>query len=100
MTSCRAGSCGSSTSRSCRRRACSTKACAAAHWRPPLSSPVSDAVARDDVVTNPNCRSCGAELQVFLELGELPLPDALVSADALDGPEARYQLDVGFCPGC
>jgi hypothetical protein len=65
-----------------------------------LSSPVTDAVARDDVVTNPNCRSCGTELQVFLELGQLPLPDALVSADALDGPEAKYQLDVGLCPQC
>jgi SAM-dependent methyltransferase len=65
-----------------------------------LSSPASAVAARGDAVTNPNCRSCGTQLEVFLELGELPLPDALLSADDLDGPEASYQLDVGFCPEC
>lgn len=47
------------------------------------------------------CRSCrSAPLQRFLSLGKLPLPDALVRADQLDGPEARFPLDVAFCPAC
>jgi hypothetical protein len=36
----------------------------------------------------------------FLGLGELPLPDALVAEADLDRPEARYPLDVAFCPRC
>jgi SAM-dependent methyltransferase len=47
------------------------------------------------------CRSCGdAGLDVFLSLGEMPLPDALVSREQLDGPEPRFPLDVAFCPAC
>jgi hypothetical protein len=47
------------------------------------------------------CRSCGAPgLSVFLSLGEMPLPDALLRADQLDEPEPRFPLDVAFCPGC
>ena len=65
-----------------------------------MPSPAPDVVAHGDAVTNPNCRSCGTQLEVFLELGELPLPDALLSAADLDGPEAKFQLDVGFCPEC
>jgi SAM-dependent methyltransferase len=37
---------------------------------------------------------------VFLSLGELPLPDALLRADELDQDEPRYPLDVAFCSGC
>ncbi|RDI74847.1 C-methyltransferase C-terminal domain [Gaiella occulta] len=47
------------------------------------------------------CRSCGeADLEVFLELGDVPLPDALLREDQLSGPEPRYPLDVAFCPAC
>jgi SAM-dependent methyltransferase len=47
------------------------------------------------------CRSCGsAPLEVFLRLGELPLPDALLRESQLDGPEPRYPLDLAFCPSC
>lgn len=47
------------------------------------------------------CRSCKATgLQLFLQLGKLPLPDALLDEDQLDGPEPRYPLDVAFCPSC
>jgi SAM-dependent methyltransferase len=47
------------------------------------------------------CRSCGAqELEVFLDLGEMPLPDALLRPDQLDGPEPRFPLEVAFCPAC
>ena len=37
---------------------------------------------------------------MFLSLGEMPLPDALLRADELDGPEPRFPLDVGVCSGC
>jgi SAM-dependent methyltransferase len=47
------------------------------------------------------CRSCGARrLEVFLRLGDLPLPDALLREDELDAPEPRYPLDVAFCEDC
>ena len=47
------------------------------------------------------CRSCGAgDLRVFLELGQMPLPDALLRPDQLDGPEPFYPLSVAFCPSC
>jgi SAM-dependent methyltransferase len=47
------------------------------------------------------CRSCGsAPLELFLRLGELPLPDALLRASQLDEPEPRYPLDLAFCPAC
>jgi SAM-dependent methyltransferase len=66
-----------------------------------LSSPtLTDSVHRSGAITSTVCRSCGADLEVFLELGQLPLPDALVSEESLGGPEAKYQLDVGVCPGC
>jgi SAM-dependent methyltransferase len=68
-----------------------------------LSSPVAvtGAVASQPAAaTTTTCRSCDTPLEVFLELGELPLPDALLAAEDIGGPEARYRLDVGFCPGC
>jgi SAM-dependent methyltransferase len=47
------------------------------------------------------CRSCGAGgLEVFLTLGDMPLPDALRRGDELDRDEPRYPLDVAFCPSC
>ena len=47
------------------------------------------------------CRSCGSDrLEVFLALGNMPLPDALLSAEELQGPEPRFPLDVAFCPDC
>ena len=49
----------------------------------------------------PACRSCGADgLRVFLRLGQMPLPDALLRPDQVGGPEPRYPLDVAFCPSC
>lgn len=47
------------------------------------------------------CRSCGAPgLETILELGEMPLADALLDAGDLDRPEPRYPLTVACCPGC
>jgi hypothetical protein len=49
----------------------------------------------------PACRSCGESgLEVFLSLGNMPLPDNLVRPDDLGRPEPRYPLDVAFCPFC
>ena len=65
-----------------------------------MSSTVADAAVPAPAVRITGCRSCGTALEVFLSLGELPLPDALLDEADLGGPEARYPLDVGFCPGC
>jgi SAM-dependent methyltransferase len=47
------------------------------------------------------CRSCGSgALLGFLSLGPTPLTDAYVSPDRVGEPEARYPLDVAFCPNC
>lgn len=47
------------------------------------------------------CRSCGSDdLHVFLSLGKLPLPDALLREDQLSGPEGRFPLDVAHCRAC
>jgi hypothetical protein len=52
-------------------------------------------------VRRTTCRACGCpDLTVFLELGDMPLPDALLRADQLQAPEPRYPLDVAFCPRC
>ncbi|HEX4266507.1 MAG TPA: class I SAM-dependent methyltransferase [Steroidobacteraceae bacterium] len=56
-------------------------------------------------MTAPNgmslCRSCGGDdLQVFLSLGDLPLSDGFLAADALQREEPRFPLDVAFCPDC
>jgi SAM-dependent methyltransferase len=47
------------------------------------------------------CRSCRLEgLRPFLSLGKTPLADALVRPEDLGEIEARYPLDVAFCPHC
>jgi SAM-dependent methyltransferase len=47
------------------------------------------------------CRSCGAhDLQQFLSLGKMPLPDALVATSQLDSDEPHFPLDVAFCRVC
>jgi SAM-dependent methyltransferase len=49
------------------------------------------------------CRGCGSDrLKQFLDLGETPLADALVSAAVVADPgaEERFPLAVAFCPEC
>lgn len=47
------------------------------------------------------CRSCGHDdLVTFLSLGTTPLADALVDESRADEPEARFPLDMAFCPVC
>lgn len=53
-----------------------------------------------DAIVQEHCRSCGGELEVFLSLGDMPLPDALLRPEQLTLPEPRYPLDVAFCPSC
>ena len=48
-----------------------------------------------------SCRSCGStELRTFLNLGDMPLPTAVLTAEQLGGPEPRFPLDVAHCPDC
>jgi len=42
----------------------------------------------------------GQELQPVLSLGELPLSDGFLEEADLRLPEAKYPLNVVFCPGC
>jgi SAM-dependent methyltransferase len=47
------------------------------------------------------CRSCGSsDLHIFLRLGNMPLPDALIADLSEAEAEARYPLEVGFCSAC
>jgi hypothetical protein len=51
--------------------------------------------------TDPVCRSCERPgLDTFLDLGETPLADRLLTADQLKQPEPRYPLEVAFCSNC
>ena len=53
------------------------------------------------VTTIPGCRSCGDPgLTTLLELGELPLANALLSVEDLERDEPRYPLTLAFCPCC
>ncbi|WP_019877474.1 class I SAM-dependent methyltransferase [Sporichthya polymorpha] len=46
------------------------------------------------------CRSCGGDWLPVLSLGETPLANALLSPDDLQRPEARFPLELAFCPTC
>ncbi len=49
----------------------------------------------------PTCRSCQQpQLEPILSLGRTPLANALLTSAQLASPEARYPLDVVFCPRC
>jgi SAM-dependent methyltransferase len=48
-----------------------------------------------------NCRSCGDnDLRVILDLGSQPIANALLRAEELSRPEARYPLMLAFCRAC
>jgi SAM-dependent methyltransferase len=52
-------------------------------------------------MTDMTCRICGKDgVLPFLDLGKTPLSDGLVRTERLDGPEARFPLEVAFCPSC
>ncbi len=49
------------------------------------------------------CRGCGVDsLKQFLDLGQTPLADALVTEEVVNDPslEERFPLVVAFCPVC
>lgn len=47
------------------------------------------------------CRSCrGTSLRRFLDLGDSPIADGLVSEKHLPEPDDRYPLEVAICPDC
>ncbi|MCE5328558.1 MAG: class I SAM-dependent methyltransferase [Planctomycetaceae bacterium] len=47
------------------------------------------------------CRSCGhAGLDGILDLGAMPLADGLLTGEQLGQAEARYPLELAFCPDC
>jgi len=48
-----------------------------------------------------SCRGCGNKnFEVFLDLGETPLADALVEESRLAEDEERFPLQVAFCEEC
>ena len=50
---------------------------------------------------NPTCRSCGsADIHAFLDLGVVPLADALLKKDELGAKEKRFPLEAAFCDDC
>ncbi len=55
------------------------------------------------MTTITGCRGCGSsQLKQFLDLGETPLADALVTDEVVKNPslEERFPLVVAFCPEC
>ncbi len=53
------------------------------------------------VSSMPACRLCSSpDLRLILSLGDMPLANALLTAEQLKGPEATYPLDLAFCPRC
>jgi SAM-dependent methyltransferase len=47
------------------------------------------------------CRSCGSVgLESILNLGKLPLANALPRPEELGTPDPAYPLEVAFCPAC
>jgi SAM-dependent methyltransferase len=52
-------------------------------------------------MTTAACRGCGlADLEVVLDLGDMPLVNRLLTESMLDKPEPRYPLALAFCPNC
>ncbi len=47
------------------------------------------------------CRSCGSQgLLPVLDLGSMPLSDGLLTSEQLKRDEAKYPLELVFCPEC
>src|ERR1035437_7289513 len=47
------------------------------------------------------CRGCGRSgLEVVLDLGEMPLANAILKQDDLSGAEPRFPLVMAYCPDC
>ncbi len=46
------------------------------------------------------CRSCGADVRSFLDLGSTPLANSFLKEEQLRSVEPSFPLEVGFCPTC
>ena len=46
------------------------------------------------------CRSCGATVRSFLDLGSTPLANSFLRADQLGSDEPSFPLEVGVCETC
>jgi SAM-dependent methyltransferase len=47
------------------------------------------------------CRGCGRSgLEIVLDLGEMPLANAIVKREDLAKPEPRFPLAMAYCPEC
>jgi hypothetical protein len=46
------------------------------------------------------CRSCGAPVRSFLDLGSTPLANSFLKEDQLESDEPFFPLEVGFCETC
>ena len=48
-----------------------------------------------------SCRSCGSGTpETILRLGQMPLANAYLTREEIARAEARYPLDLAFCPSC
>jgi SAM-dependent methyltransferase len=48
-----------------------------------------------------DCRSCGKSgLELFLDLGDKPPSDRILTQESVQKPELFYPLEVAFCPKC
>ncbi len=51
--------------------------------------------------TNSKCRSCEQSgLEIFLDLGQKPLADRLLTSEQLNQPEPLFPLKIAFCRHC
>jgi hypothetical protein len=46
------------------------------------------------------CRSCGAAVRSFLDLGSTPLANSFLTEEQLEMDEPRFPLEAGFCERC
>jgi SAM-dependent methyltransferase len=56
---------------------------------------------RSATTSSPTCRLCGAALtHSFIDLGEMPLANALLTPEQLDRPEPKFPLHARVCGEC
>ena len=55
----------------------------------------------NEIVAPIGCRSCGShDLKAILDLGRVPLANALLTAEEIGAPEDQFSLNLLFCPQC